>query len=212
MGGGRGWGCQGLNPTKERSLKAGEVAHVALPALVQSRPCPWNCHYEFRLFQNPAADCSKGSQLLSGNSSGRSPLNTKKLRCNQLGWNSGKCWLWSLRKREHVSGQKEANLPAPPVLLPPVRRGQIRFPRPTINGRRRRPPAGGAARPYGRARDPAACGQECSVIATSSCSLAPASNLSVVVSKAKHEPGFSIMVAILACNFITRTKSTSEMP
>lgn len=89
--------------------------HVALPAVVQSQPCPWNCHYGFRLFQNPAADCSKGSQPLSGNSSGRSPLNTKKLRCNQQGWNSGKCWLWSLRNRRaclRAEGGKSAN-PAP---------------------------------------------------------------------------------------------------
>lgn len=116
MGGasGGGLGLLGSEPSRGKSLKAGERPHVALPAPVQSRACPWNCHYGFRLFQNPAADCSKGSQLLSGNSSGRSPLNTKKLRCNRPGWNSGKCWLWSLGKREHVSGQKEADLPAQP--------------------------------------------------------------------------------------------------
>lgn len=123
-------------------MKAGERPHVALPAPVQSRACPWNCHYGFRLFQNPAADCSKGSQLLSGNSSGRSPLNTKKLRCNRPGWNSGKCWLWSLGKREHDSGQKEADLPAQPLLLPPVRQGRSASPHPTIKGWQRRPPAG----------------------------------------------------------------------
>lgn len=142
------------------------------------------------MFQNPTADGSKGAQLLSGNGSGRSPLNTKKLRCNQPGWNSGKPWPWGWRRKDHVSRLKQTHLPS--FHLPA---GPTRFPP--------RPPPG-ALRPQGRDHDPAAGGQERPVIAAPSCSLASASNLSVVVSKAKHEPGFSMMVAILACNFITR--------
>lgn len=188
---------------RKKTLKWASWPRVALPARVQSQPCPWNCHYEFRLFQNPAADGSKGSQLLSGNSSGRSPLNTKKLRCNQPGWNSGKCWLWSLRKKEHISGREEADLPAEPLSpfhlsgkakpappVPPVPAGS--------SGLQRR-----ATRPHGRAGIPLRWTRmpcDCYFFGA----LASARNLSVVVSRAKHEPGFSIMVAILACNFITR--------
>lgn len=184
-------GIVGVETTqRKKTLQRASWPHAALPVRVHSQPCPWNCHYEFRLFQNPTADGSKGAQLLSGNGSGRSPLNTKKLRCNQPGWNSGKRWPWGWRRKDHVSRLEQAHLPsfhlpAGADPLPPR-------------------PLPGAPRPQARDHDPAAGGQECSVIAAPSCSLAPASNLSVVVSKAKHEPGFSMMVAILACNFITR--------
>lgn len=197
---GGGWG---LSPTKEKDVKMGKLAPLTLPAPVQSQPCPWNCPYKFRLFQNPAADCSNGSQLLSGNSSGRSPLNTEKLRCNQPGWNSGKSWLWGLRKKEHVSGPGEVALPAqacspstcqarphPPVPVPPSQQEATGL----------QPGCDPALLP---GLDPATRGRERPMMATPFCSLASACHLSVVVSKAKHEPGFSIMVAILACNFIT---------
>lgn len=159
------------------------------------------------IVQNPAADCSKGSQLLSGNSSGRSPLNTQKPRCNQPGWNSGKCWLWSLRKKEHGSGREEANLPAhpfPPSTCRARPDPRSPFSRPAIHSRKR-----GASSPGRDLSLWQSPGSRC-MWTRMFCdcyffwSLASARNLSVVVSKAKHEPGFSIMVAILACNFITR--------
>lgn len=156
------------------------------------------------MFQNPAAYGSKGSQLLSGNSSGRSPLNTKKLRCNQPGWNSGKCWLWSLRKKEHISGREEANLPAEPLPLfhlsskarpaspaPPLTTGSSGL-QPRVTA------------PYSIARIPLRWTDANALWLLLLRALASARSLSVVVSRAKHEPGFSIMVAILACNFITR--------
>lgn len=106
-------GIVGVKTTqRKKTLQRASWPHAALPVRVHSQPCPWNCHYEFRLFQNPSADGSKGAQLLSGNGSGRSPLNTKKLRCNQPGWNSGKRWPWGWRRKDHVSRLEQAHLPS----------------------------------------------------------------------------------------------------
>ena len=78
----------GRNHAEGKDFTVGGWPRLGLPVRVHRQPCPWNCHDEFRLFPKPTADCSKGAQLLSGSGSGRSPLNTKKLRCNQPGWNS----------------------------------------------------------------------------------------------------------------------------
>lgn len=115
------------------------------------------------------------------------PLNTKP-RCNQTAQTSEGAQAHTVHEERPQHG---AGAPTRPLLLPPVA-----------------PESVSGAQEAARGPVP---GQECPVIAASSCSLAPARHLSVVVSKTKHEPGVPLWLQFWLVILSLKSKSTSEM-
>lgn len=117
------------------------------------------------------------------------------------------------RTRFRARGGESANRPL--FSLPPVGQGQIHFlssPVLPLTAGSEGPPAQGVTCPYGRVWDPAACGQECSMIATSSGRWRQPVIFQLWSRRPNMNQDFPLWLQFWLVILSLESKSTSEMP